>query len=238
MKIIGVTGSSGSGKTTFTNFWKDKEGVGVIHVDDLVSHVKKKYFGMFLEKGRSRKEEASDEENPTLKLKAKAFFYKNKYLFKMLMGLRSFLIKKEFIELLDQYKREGKSLVVIDDWALGTHKYLEGKISKLYVIKREFVSRRTALKSRDNSDEKELKVIDAPYALNYMKKADVDSITVVENDGSFEDLEKKARGEIEQFIVPTFDERYRVNINERRYTVRRAVENTLNYNKNRKSKEW
>ena len=49
MKLIGVMGNGGSGKTTFTNYLDNKDNVGVIHVDDLVGEVKKKYFGAFLQ---------------------------------------------------------------------------------------------------------------------------------------------------------------------------------------------
>lgn len=238
MKIVGVTGSSGSGKTTFSNFWKEKESVRVIHVDDLVSHVKKKYFGPFLDKSRSRKEESSDEENPTLKLGVKALFYKNKLLFKMLMGIRSFLVKPEMQRLLQQYKQNGVDCVVIDDWAIGTHKYLEGKIAELFTVQRDFVSRRRALKQRDGSDVDELKIVDTPYALKYMKEGKAGKETVVHNSGSIEDLRKVAEKVIERYIVPTFDDRYKVTIPQRASDVRRGIEKTADYNGKRKFKEW
>ena len=36
MKIIGVMGNGGSGKTTFTTYFEQKTNVGVIHVDDIL----------------------------------------------------------------------------------------------------------------------------------------------------------------------------------------------------------
>ncbi len=53
MIYIGVTGKSGAGKTTFSNFWSTKSNVGVIHFDDLVDDVKKKYFKLFIVKKAS-----------------------------------------------------------------------------------------------------------------------------------------------------------------------------------------
>lgn len=238
MKIVGVTGSSGSGKTTFSNFWKEKESVRVIHVDDLVSHVKKKYFGAFLDKSRSRKEESSDEQNPTLKLGAKKLFYGNKLLFNMLMKIRSILIRPEMEHLLEEYKRSGIECVVIDDWAIGTHKFLKGKIAELYTIQRDFVTRRRALKQRDGADVDELKVVDTPYALKFVKKAEAKKETVVSNGGTIEDLKRIVQKEIEKHVLPTFDERYKVNVYQRGGTVRSGLEKAADFNKGRKTKEW
>ena len=49
MKLIGITGKPGAGKTTFSDIYASKDNVGVIHVDDLVAKVKKRYFSMFLQ---------------------------------------------------------------------------------------------------------------------------------------------------------------------------------------------
>ena len=43
MKLIGVMGNGGSGKTTFTEHLDKRENVGVIHVDDLVGEIKRKW---------------------------------------------------------------------------------------------------------------------------------------------------------------------------------------------------
>ena len=44
MIYIGVTGKSGAGKSTFSDFWSTKSNVGVIHFDDIVDEVKMKYL--------------------------------------------------------------------------------------------------------------------------------------------------------------------------------------------------
>ena len=49
MKLIGIMGKPGSGKTTFSDYLGRKDTVGVIHVDDLVADIKKKYFKFFLQ---------------------------------------------------------------------------------------------------------------------------------------------------------------------------------------------
>jgi hypothetical protein len=139
---------------------------------------------------------------------------------------------------LEEYKRSGIECVVIDDWAIGTHKFLKGKIAELYTIQRDFVTRRRALKQRDGADVDELKVVDTPYALKFMKKAKAKKETVVSNGGTIEDLKRIVQKEIEKHVLPTFDERYKVNVYQRGGTVRSGLEKTADFNKGRKTKEW
>lgn len=47
MKIIGITGKSGAGKTEFSKYLSEKDSVGVIHADDLLSVAKKSILGLF-----------------------------------------------------------------------------------------------------------------------------------------------------------------------------------------------
>ena len=44
MIVIGVTGKSGAGKTTFTDYLGERKNVGVIHLDDMVNRVKEDRF--------------------------------------------------------------------------------------------------------------------------------------------------------------------------------------------------
>ena len=84
MKLIGVMGNSGSGKTTFTEYLGTKPSVGVIHVDQLTGEVKKKYFRPFLQ-GADKNTTEATKTNPKLRPEAKAIFYKNEFLFNMLI---------------------------------------------------------------------------------------------------------------------------------------------------------
>ena len=54
MKLIGITGKAGSGKTTFSEIMeRNHDDVGVIHVDDLVNNVKLKYFKFLMKKDKN-----------------------------------------------------------------------------------------------------------------------------------------------------------------------------------------
>ena len=88
MKLIGVMGNSGTGKTTFTEYLSTKPTVGVIHVDKLTGEVKKKYFRMFLQ-GNDKNTTETTKTNPKLRPGAKAIFYKNKTNLKFLPSLFS-----------------------------------------------------------------------------------------------------------------------------------------------------
>ena len=87
MKIIGITGKAGAGKTTFSNYLGTKEGIGVIHIDDLFSEIKSKYLKFLMNENK---------EKATTKLRSnhKTRLYTNPLLFKIFMKFRSKSIEK------------------------------------------------------------------------------------------------------------------------------------------------
>lgn len=210
MKIIGIMGNGGSGKTTFSNALSTKDSVGIIHVDDLVGDVKKKYFKAFLQ-SKEKNTTESTENNPKLKSGAKAFFYKNKLLFNFLMRVRSKLVTPEIEKRVSNFKEEGKSLVIIDDWVLSTHKKLMKDLNHVYVLDRKYFARRQGLQQRDNLSKQELKVSDLPYALGFIRVPNNEKVTSISNNGSLEELQSKALEVYSQYVSPSFDERYKIN---------------------------
>lgn len=203
-------GNGGSGKTTFSNALSTKDSVGIIHVDDLVGDVKKKYFKAFLQ-SKEKNTTESTENNPKLKSGAKAFFYKNKLLFNFLMRVRSKLVTPEIEKRVSNFKEEGKSLVIIDDWVLSTHKKLMKDLNHVYVLDRKYFARRQGLQQRDNLSKQELKVSDLPYALGFIRVPNNEKVTSISNNGSLEELQSKALEVYSQYVSPSFDERYKIN---------------------------
>lgn len=210
MKIIGIMGNGGSGKTTFSNALSAKESVGIIHVDDLVGEAKKKYFKAFLQPKEKNTTE-STENNPKLKSGAKAFFYKNKLMFNLLMGLRSKLVSSEIEKRISDFKDQGKSLVIVDDWVLSTHKKLMKNLNHIYVIDRKYFARRNGIQQRDDLSKQELKIADLPYALGFVKIPNSQNVTSISNNGSLEELQAKALEVYSSYVEPTFDERYKLD---------------------------
>lgn len=205
MKLIGVTGKSGAGKTTFSNLFADKDKAGVIHVDDLVGEIKKKYFKMFLQPKENNTTE-NTRKNPKLQVGAKKFFYRNKILFRFLMFVRSKMIEKELNRQIEALKLQGKEIIVIDDWVLFSHKNLMPKMSKIYFVERRFQTRRQGIKDRDNSTSEEMKVNDLPYALKICDT--IENAQIVSNNGTLNDLQRIVDEEYEKIGIKSFDERY------------------------------
>lgn len=208
MKIIGITGMSGAGKSTFTEMLGENEKVGIIKVDDFVGKAKKKYFKRFLQPEENNTTEPT-RENPKLNNSVKKFFFQNKILFLALMKLRSVLVRQGVEAKIEEYKRNGKELIVIDDWMITTHKWLLKRKPKIYTIKRKFLDRRQGLKVRSDLTQDELKVYDLPYVKKFVREPN--NFDIVQNNGTFEQLREYAQLVYERYVPPTFDERYGVN---------------------------
>ena len=206
MIYIGVTGKSGAGKTTFADFLAQKSNVGVIHFDDIVDQVKLKYFRFFLDKKKN------DEKNGPVKLNNnwKKRIYGNKFTFKLLMRMRDRLTRKEFQKRMMELRRQGKDIIVVDDWMLVSHKDLCSKCKKIYVVSRRFNQRRKGLKERDNASIEEAKIVDLPFALGYAKKPVGPNVEVINNYGNLEELHKVAEEKYEEIGILGFDEKYQI----------------------------
>lgn len=207
MKLIGVMGNSGSGKTTFTEYLETKKSVGVIHVDTITSDIKKKYFRPFLQ-GKDKNTTESTKNNPKVKMGAKAIFYKNKFTFNLLMKIRNKLIGKELERQISEFKKEGKKVVVIDDWALPTQKNLLPKFAHIYAMKRRFTDRRKGLTQRDAISIEEAKLYDLPYALRFIQVPKQSNVSPINNYGTIEDLYASAEEVYQSIGELSFDERY------------------------------
>ena len=72
MKLIGVTGKGGAGKTTFANLFETKENIGVIHIDDIVNEFKDQKFSIFMNKNNKG-------QKAKIKPGIKMFLFKNKF---------------------------------------------------------------------------------------------------------------------------------------------------------------
>ncbi len=207
MKLIGIMGNAGSGKTTFTEHLDKRKNVGVIHVDNLVGNIKRKYFKLFLQK-KENNTTPTTKANPKLKSRWKNLFYKNKFLFKILMTLRSKLVEKELNKQIEEFKRDGKKVIAIDDWALPYHKKIFSRLDNVYTIERNYLTRRDGLKKRDDLTLNELKIYDLPYALNFIIPPTGKNTKIIKNNGTIKELQDKADTEYEELGELTFDERY------------------------------
>lgn len=207
MKLIGVMGNSGSGKTTFTEYLETKESVGVVHVDLITADIKKKFFKPFLQPRENNTTE-NTVINPKIKPEVKAFFHKNKFAFKFMISVRNKMIEKEVERQIEEFKRRGKRVVVVEDWALPTQKKLFSKFNHVYALQRDLIGRRHGIVERDGVSKEEAKIYDIPYALKFIRIPKQSNVSKIYNKGSIEDLYKKAEEEYQNIGELSFDERY------------------------------
>lgn len=193
MKLIGITGKSGAGKTTFSDYLaQNSKDIGIIHVDDLIKELKLKYFKFLMEENNKGEKVKVDS-------RLKKFLYKNKIIFSAFMKFRAKLIspllKRKINELSD------KRIILIDDIFIKYHK-LYKDLDKIYVLERAYTNRREALIQRDGISKEEIMAYDlAHYRGNYKEIKDDDRVTKIENDGDKNKLKQKARQIYEETML-------------------------------------
>ena len=237
MKLIGITGKPGAGKTTFSDIYASKDNVGVIHVDDLVAKVKKRYFSMFLQPKENNTTEHT-KENPKVNVGAKRFFFKNKIGFNILMFVRGKMVEKDLEEQINRLRLEGKKIVLIDDCFLKVNKKVFNKLDKIYVLERDFTSRRQGVRIREDATEEELRLKDLPYAIGAYKECTGDNIKKIKNPNSLEGFKRIIDEEYEQEGELSFNERYyvgdKVNLQKR---IVSSLENLKSLRKNKEEEQ-
>lgn len=152
MKIIGITGKAGAGKTTMSNMLTEHEDVGVIHVDELVDELKLKYFKLLMKKDSHGRRVKID---PKLKKK----ILENKLILSLVMRFRARLLKKPLETKIKELEKAGKQTILIDDWFF---KYLNiyKDLSFIILMERPFVDRSNSVMKRDKVDKKEAAIGD------------------------------------------------------------------------------
>lgn len=185
MKLIGITGKAGAGKTTFSDYLaQNSKDIGIIHVDDLIKELKLKYFKFLMKKDNKGEKVKVDS-------RLKKFLYKNKIIFSAFMKFRAKLISPSLKRIIKELS--DKRIILIDDIFIKYHK-LYKDLDKIYVLERAYSNRREALIQRDGISKEEIMAYDlAHYRGNYKEiKGDI-RVTKIENDGDKIKLKQKAR---------------------------------------------
>lgn len=184
MKLIGITGKAGSGKTTFSNILAQKDNIGVIHTDDILKKIKLKYFKMIMQEDKRG-------EKTKINSKLKTILYKNKIIFNLFMKFRAKLIEKYMNEEIQRLEDSGKQIILIDDIFLQYQKCYK-KISQIILIERPFIERRNALKERDKLSKEEVVAYDIAHLTgNYKEMTHKKNTIKIINNKNKEDLLKK-----------------------------------------------
>ncbi len=185
MKLIGVTGKSGAGKTTFSNYLKENsKDIEVIYIDDLLRDIKLKYFKFLMKKDKNGEKTKVDS-------KLKNYIYKTKPIFFMFSKFRAKLIEPALNRKLKEV--QGKRIVIIDDIFIKYHKIYKD-LEQIYLVERTYIDRRKSLQQRDETSKEEIVAYDmAHFTGNYKEIKDDKRITKIKNDSDEETLIKKAR---------------------------------------------
>ena len=185
MKLIGVTGKSGAGKTTFSNYLKENsKDIEVIHIDDLLRDIKLKYFKFLMKEDKNGEKTKVD-------YKLKNCLYKAKLIFFMFSKFRAKLIEPALNRRLREL--QGKRIVIIDDIFIKYHKIYKD-LEQIYLVERTYVDRRKSLQQRDEITKEEIVAYDmAHFTGNYKEIKDDKRIIKIKNGSDEETLRKKAR---------------------------------------------
>lgn len=223
MKLIGITGKAGAGKTTFSDYLaQNSKDIGIIHVDDLIKELKLKYFKFLMKKDNKGEKVKVDS-------RLKKFLYKNKIVFSAFMKFRTKLISHSLERRINELS--DKRIILIDDIFIKYHK-LYNDLEKIYVLERAYTNRREALIQRDGISKEEIMAYDlAHYRGNYKEiKGDI-RVTKIENDGDKEKLKQKARKVYEETLLSDREsmlKKTKVKVGNRSITISR--ENRLKEN--------
>lgn len=229
MKLIGVTGKSGAGKTTFSDMLGEKDSIEVIHVDDILREFKLKYFKPLLNQDKNG-------EKTKINSNLKTIIYGNKLIFELFMRFRAKLVEKAIDEEIQRLIQEGNETIIIDDIFI---KYMKRykDFSKVYIVRRPFTERKEAIKQRDGLNKEELVAVDvAHHKENYKEIYKATNVETINNNGTKEELSNIANKIYEQQLLDiSFKEKYKQDVLDNRTTKRTSI--TKSNRKNKKEKE-
>ena len=203
MKLIGITGKAGAGKTTFSNMLEQQHPeVGVIHVDEFFNNIKRKYFKFLMKENKQG-------EKVNLKSNLRMIIYNNSLLRNILMRARATLISKSVKLKIEELKKEGKTVIIVDDIFLQYQKYFND-LSMVFLIERPFIDRRLAVMERDGVSKKDAVTSDIVHtSKNYRDFLHRVNLIKIYNTKGKEELQEESEQIYRKYLAP-FKDRYRV----------------------------
>lgn len=202
MKIIGITGMSGAGKTSLADCFDERLNVGVVHLDDILNGIKEDKFK------NNIKEKKSDNKPVLLSTNIRYFINNNKFLFRIFMSLKKAMLREPIKEEIKKFKAEGKDAVIIEGIHL-THMIDPKIFNSIVFVRRPYKKRKQALIDRDSISKKEFIGRDLPFRKRYTEYNLQNFDYVIDNEYGKEELKAASEKIYDEVVgVKTFDERY------------------------------
>lgn len=186
MKLIGITGKAGAGKTTLSDIIGRNQDVGVIHVDELFEKVKREKLSGMMECNSKGKPVA-------VKKNIRKVLYGNKYIFLIFIRTRAIILSGKINEKLKEFEKAGKNVAVIESTHLKYYPIFK-KLDKKVLIRRPYIVRQKSVLLRDkekNMDKEIFALWDIPYKRSYYKE-NMDNYEYKIDNESIEKLEQVA----------------------------------------------
>ena len=207
MIVIGVTGKSGAGKTTFTDYLGERKNVGVIHLDDMVNRVKEASFQKQIRKRNNNNDPV------LLPSNLHAVINNNRFIFRTFCRIKKHFLKDRIADEIKRFKAEGKDAVVIESCYLTD--FVDRKIfNKIICVKRPFKKRVQAVMEREQESESKIDMVtrDMPYKrrISSVKESDFDYVIL--NTNGKDELKNASEKIYDEVVgIQTFDEWIKVD---------------------------
>jgi len=206
--IVGITGGIGSGQTTVCNFF-EQWGCKIINADQKAKEVIQKDKGLQRElKATFGKEIFSANGKLDAKKLAERAFRNEEETLKLNQLVHPRMVEV-LIEEMERSRFSGKFPVVVIDAALIYEISIEKMFDAVVVVNAPLIQRQKRVRERDSMGKKQLKErMDRQIPLeDKVKWADY----VIENDGTFEELEKRSK-KVFQALMRRYEKQRRVKI--------------------------
>lgn len=184
MRIIGITGHAGSGKTTLSNIISEKTGASVIHLDRVLDDIKNKKMM------RGITENSRYTGAKMINTRLSDFIYDSPILIKPYLSIRKKIKSKILNKKIEEHRSNNEKVIIIEGIDLNDLEIKNGldflvKINVPYHTRISRIAQRDGILDKNFIVHRDQKVA---KGLKDNKKPNL----VVENNGTMEDLENLA----------------------------------------------
>lgn len=191
MKIIGITGKAGSGKTILANMIAKEKSIDIIHMDYILDGIKE---SKALSKMTQNAEQVEDKENTHKMVKSNLsdFIYSNGLILEIYLKFRNIIINRILNKKIKEYEEKNIENLIVEGLDLINLDIMK-KLDIFVLMKTPYNTRiERALKRDGVVDRKIIVNRDRKSQKNIRGKIKRKIDFTLENTGSIEELEKDA----------------------------------------------